>query len=310
MLSAWSATPDVDDERQALGEHLALAAACCRSGAYALTVAAPDDPLQLNLPPIIGGGAGGLPPAALHALAAHYFQAELEQAGVIPVVEVLVRDRLSLTHGTARLAKRLEQFARQQRDWYDRAQRDILFARAFGVGSAATNEHGATVNREFQQHMANLCVALLHLGQKYASGRVVARFDDTLVRQAMRGLLLNLAPFQFSGALLAVGRIQAELQAAVDILSDADLTALVDGHSLWDRVRLLLGQQAPDVERLVRRGQSGLRLLDWLATLVPGLADESSWGQVVASADAPAFTWATTWLDATGLPTTELAGLR
>src|SRR5207244_494696 len=47
-----------------------------------------DDPLQLNLPPLLAGP-DIITPDALRGLAAMYLQAELEQTGLIVVVELL-----------------------------------------------------------------------------------------------------------------------------------------------------------------------------------------------------------------------------
>ncbi len=57
-------------------------------------------------------------------MAALYFQAELEQAGVIPVAEVLTDARFQLQVRDAEAAQRLEDFASDmQAHWYSRQLR-------------------------------------------------------------------------------------------------------------------------------------------------------------------------------------------
>ena len=58
-----------------------------------------NDPLRLSLPPIIGSGSSSTTPdsATLQVIATLYLQAELEQAGVIPVADMLADSRYQLS---------------------------------------------------------------------------------------------------------------------------------------------------------------------------------------------------------------------
>ena len=136
----------VPDGRLPLGESLALARVALAGRAL--------------LPPAGGTGAGFDAPT-LDALGTLYLQAELELAGVIPAAEALAEARTSLDLPNERVAERLERFAQRQREWFDAASRNQLFARVFGTGPAATNDGGGIVNRDFEQRLVALCSALV-----------------------------------------------------------------------------------------------------------------------------------------------------
>ena len=66
--------------------------------------------------------------------------------------------------------------------------------------------------------------------------------------------------------LIAATPIGEQLRAAAEVLNEQGMKALVGGRSLWDVVRFVLGDAAPDIGRLVARGQTGQEVLRWLAT--------------------------------------------
>jgi len=69
---------------------MALAAGCLRADAAVLAAAAAADPLRLDLPPLPAGSRdASITPASLRALAALYLQANLEDAGIVTVAELL-----------------------------------------------------------------------------------------------------------------------------------------------------------------------------------------------------------------------------
>src|SRR5439155_17658901 len=113
------------------------------------------DPLRLHLPPLGFTGGSALPdPAALRIMAAMYLYAELEEAAVIPVAEVLTANRDTLPARSDAALQKLETFWGKSPQWYDRAHRTSLFARRFGTGTAASNDQGTLVNRDFQRALA------------------------------------------------------------------------------------------------------------------------------------------------------------
>ncbi len=284
-----------------LQRSLLLAQACLNGPAHALALGG-GDPLGLDLPPLLNGSGGILPTAAaLRALAALYLHAELEQTGLVLVAEALAQERGVLALRSEQAAARLERFAEQQRTWYDRERRLRLFARLFGLGSSG----GGDVNDGFQQAFGRMCQTILAVADDYRWGQTPGPTRDAALRHAVRAVLINLGTRQFGDTLIAGRKIQAQLTAAVGIVGDPDVGALVQGRGLWDTLRKILGEQTPDLGRLLSRGQSGQRLLTWLALALPQLSQDAP-GVPLLPAGSPAFVWAATWLEATGLPATGL----
>src|SRR5262245_27820953 len=128
---------------------LEAAEECLNGHARALA----EDPLGLHLPPL--DEAGDLPSAqTLRALAVLYLQGELEQAGLLPVAEMLAEARAQLALRSLAAARKLENFARQMSAQYDLASRNRIFARLFGTGRAVVNGDGTPVNRDFERLVA------------------------------------------------------------------------------------------------------------------------------------------------------------
>jgi hypothetical protein len=265
-----------------------------------LALATVGDPLRLDLPPLLSA-VGQVPQAeTLRVMSAVYFQAELEQAGVIAVAELLAESRRTLDVQSVRVSRKLEEFAERSRHhWYDRSSRNVTFARLFGIGAVA-NQHEGTVNRDFQQRLAMLCLALTNYQRDYRWGQTPGATREAALREAARAMLLNLGPRQYGNLPAAARTIQEQLHVAIDVLNDPDLTALFQGRSMWDVLRAILGDAAPDLGRLVTRGQAGMRLLQWLASVIAALQDSAS-TRPLLPAGAPVYVWAAAWLQATGM---------
>lgn len=282
-----------------LDRSLLLANASLNGQVHALSNG--SDPLRLNLPPLLDDSAGMMPSASmLHAMAAIYLQAELEQTGIVVVAEALAQMRASLGLRSRTAAQKLEDFARQQRDWYDREQRHQLFVRLFGIGDITPESRGFEVNRDFQQRFASLSTRLLQYAEDYRWGQQPGPARETTLRHAAKAVLFNLGPRQYGNTVIAGRKIQEQLQAAIGILQDRDIAGLFLGRGLWDTLRKILGDQTPDLGRLNARGQSGQRLLTWLALALPELR-QSTPTRPLLPARSPAFVWAAAWLQATGM---------
>ena len=78
-------------------------------------------------------------------------------------------------------------------------------------------------------------------------------------------LLYNLAQRHFGYAAVAAAAIQEQLQASLDLLSDAGIRAVFQAHGPWDLLQKIVGPDGPDVGRAVHRGQCGYALLHWIA---------------------------------------------
>jgi hypothetical protein len=284
--------------RLSLGEYLKLASDCLRP-ALALSLAAVEDPLRLDLPPMLTA-AGQAPDAAtLRVMATLYFQAELEQAGVIAVAELLAASRHTLEARGERVSRKLDEFAdRGRHQWHDRQSRSLTFARLFGLGTV--DLHGSPVNRDFQQRFATLCLALVNHQRDYFWSQTPGPTREATLREAATALLFNLGPRQYGNLPNAARLIQEQLRAAIDLLNDPDLATLFGARGIWDVLRRVLGKETPDLGRLLTRGQTGLRLLDWLASVIPMLSNPAPAGPLVP-ANSPVYTWAASWLAATGI---------
>jgi hypothetical protein len=276
-----------------------LASDCLRP-ALAQSLAAVEDPLRLDLPPMLATGAQAPDAATLRVMATLYFQAELEQAGVITVAELLAASRRTLEVRNERVSRKLDEFAERGRhQWYDRQSRGVTFTRLFGLGTA-TNLHDGSVNRDFQQRFAMLCLVLVNYQRDYFWGQTPGPTREAALREAATTLLFNLGPRQYGNLPSAARLIQEQLRAAIDLLNDPDLASLFGVRGVWEVLRRVLGRETPDLGRLLTRGQSGLRLLDWLASVIPVLRDPAR-ANLLAPADATVYTWAAAWLAATGI---------
>lgn len=292
--------------RLSLGESLRLAQDCLRP-ALAQSFAANEDPLRLDLPPMLNA-AGQAPDAAmLRVMAALYLQAEMEQAGVIPVAELLAQSRRTLEVRSVRVSRKLDEFAERARhQWYDRPSRSQTFARLFGAGA---DPRDGAANRDFQQRLATLCFALANYQRDYFWGQTPGPTREAAMRESARSLLFNLGPRQYGNLPNAARLIQEQLRAAIDLLNDPDLASLFRARGMWEVLRQVLGRDTPDLGRLVTRGQTGLRLLDWLASVIPALSDPSALRPLLP-ADSPVYTWAAAWLAATGIETAPINARR
>ena len=279
-----------------LHRSMALAAECLRGNAAVLAAASGADPLRLDFPPLPAGSRDAtITASALRALAAMYLQANLEDAGVLAIAELLGQSRDQLRFIDAGAAQKLEPFAHPPHDAYARPQREAIFARLFGVG--ATQQSAA--NHEFEQLLAALCVALQRCEEEFRFSGDLGAARDAALRYAASALLFNLAPRQYGNTLLAAGAIDRQLRQAIAALSDRGILAQFRAANLWQIIRAVAGDATPDLSRLVTRGQSGMAVLLWLANVLGAL---NGTARIVGRSDA-VFMPAAQWLQATGLTT-------
>jgi len=275
------------------GESLGQAAMAVRAYPPGTT---PPDSLRLQLPPIGIGSNGQFPSArVLRVIAALYLYAEHEQAGLIPVVEVLVASRDSLPVQSEVTAGKMEAFYQRERQWYDRSQRNALFARLFGLGPGS--DQGG--NHDFQRIFATFCLAVVAAAQSAQFGSP-GTFESARVSETALELLANVGAHQYGNTLTAAPMIHDQLAAAVDLLLDRGLQTAFEVQGMWNLLQKILGDQSPDFGRLSHRGQSGQRILDWLASALPQLSGNPPRTPLIG-AQAPVAVWASGWLEATGI---------
>ncbi len=292
-----------------LADSLALVQAALRP--YAVVVQ--PDPLRLQLPPAGYGGGVTLPDAgALRVLGALYLYAELEQAGIIPVAEVLAENRDTLTVNSDEVAGKLNAFAHKGPVWYDRPHRSMLFARLFGTGAGASNDAGTLVNRDFERCLGAFCLAVISSTASaslpgYSLYRTNSQLQDAHLMQSAMDLLTNLGARQFGNTLLAARAVHEQFTLAVEILNHPALQATFQAHGLWDVLLKIIGDPSPDFARLLHRGQDGQRIIEWLALALP-LAGRVSARMPDISPQSPIAIWGAGWLDANNmLPVTSSA---
>jgi len=263
-----------------------------------------DDPLRLDLPPLVDGTSR--PSAAtLRLTGAMYLQSELEQSGLVNAAEVLVDARETLAiHDT--LARKLEDYARAMRgespvQWLDARRRVQLYARLFGVGAGAGLGNNAIQgNRAFEQLLAALCAALLRVEAALRWSATPDPMLDAGVRFAASSLLLNVGAQQYGVSSITASRLDQQVRAAIAILNDQELNNMLGVHGVWAVIKTLLGADAPDSGRHAARGPAGQLVFYWLATVLPALDNERS-TVVVPTRDAAVFGAAARWIVASGL---------
>jgi hypothetical protein len=279
-----------DGHLPGLGSALALAAA--ELAAPPVLALAAVDPLRVELPPVAGAPAP-LTRETLRSLGALYLLAELEQTGLVAVAERLAAARLRLDTRSVAAAARLEDFAVRARDWHPADQRAILYARLFGTGPAAAAT-GASANRDFEPRLAAACAAVVQHEAPLAAG---SAFAHAALWHAAAALASSLAARGSGAAVVAGRRLAEQARAAVALLSDPGVAALLGERGAWDVVRRVLGDATPDLRRLIDRGRGGQAVIAWLPEA--GVLAPQRPPRIAVSPAALA--GAASWLTASGL---------
>jgi hypothetical protein len=225
-----------------------------------------------------------------------YLAAELEQAGVVAIAELLSQQRDTLNLSSYEAAAKLDDFDTRSHLWYDRPSRLQLYARLFGIGSNATNDAGTLANRDFVSRLAALCHAFVSYANPPGEG---ASELDAMLRESAQALLENLASRGLANTVLAARRIQDQTRHAVDLLRDPAVDAVVGAHSLQDAIVAILGKDAPDVQRLIDCGVAGQTILNWLAGAIPAIYSAPAEQALINSGDS-VLEAAEQWLQAAG----------
>jgi hypothetical protein len=212
------------------------------------------------------------------------------------VTEALAGARDRLQFLSVEAARRLDEIARARMTW-DRARREALFARLFGIGAGSTRD-AAAVNNDFLQTLASLCLALARYEEEDRLSGSPGASREAQLRYAASSVLYNLGPRQSGITSIAAQEIHHQLQQAVAILGDRSLLGQFRAQSIWDLLRILLDGSAADNGRILRRGESGVQVFDWLATVMSALGGPGNARLVPRGASV--FVHAAQWLEATG----------
>lgn len=282
-----------------LGAALRLAGAALSPPARSF--AAASDPLRLELPPLALPGAPRVGAHTVSSYAALYLHAELEQAGVLPVVEALAEMRHTLALRDARVLQRLERFAQGATGHPSRAQRAELYARLFGIGEGARPDPRHPSRIDFMQRLLRLASAIDRFdGERQRNGQASSTAQILLRAGAQQ--LIELLAAQPEGYLVhSARRIHARALAAFEVLGDEGLRTPLGTRTPWETLRRLAQDAIAGMDDAARRGASGQTVLRWLASALPWLADLR---REVAAPDAATAIAARRWMIAAGLPAT------
>jgi hypothetical protein len=294
-----------DTRRLNLRESLHLADSILTRPSMSLALNNIDDgSLRLNLPPLIGSN---LTPdsATLKIMATLYFQAELEQVGIISVAELLVDSRYQLKIYNEKSARQLEDFFRNKRDWYDRNAREQIYLRVFGFSSSNQNLNNSLANRDFQTKFANFCLALWRLGDNFTYQKKPSLMLDSAFKQTATDLLINLGSRGYGDIHEASKRIQNQLSKSISLLEDEGIGNALQTKGMWNILRFVLNPNVPDFARLTTRGQSGLRLLNWLSSILPQISDSNNLKPILDGI-SPVLNWTEMWLNASGFDVKQM----
>jgi hypothetical protein len=264
---------------------LAVESAVRSSSRRATTLS--DDPLDLDLPPL-QHSTGAIAPETMATLGGLYLIGWLEQTGMLRAGELLVERRSSLDLRSVEAAELLDEAAVASAAWYPEDQRQLLFARVFGMGAAGRDR--TTSNDPFEGLLMEVCGALVAWGDDARFDRPPARFRTSSLRSTVRELRSNLADRQHGNTLSAARRLAAQVRVAHELLNHDGIIALVAGRTMWDVVRAMW-EQPPDIDRLVTKGQSGHHVIAWAGSSSAdqseptGLALDSAWLWLQATHD-------------------------
>ena len=253
-----------------------------------------DDLGAIDLPPVTPVD---VDQGHLRAIASLYLASELENAGIVPAAEGLVRLAMS---GSLRVDFG-DGGAIIQRFWRDRngratgAERMGFFASLFGTPGGPSD---STVGRnlEFEDLLINLCEALYKLDEQASNRAWGSVAQQARVRTASQGILSNLLRVS-GGITVFMGKeILGLVRETLSILAHPSVKAAFHAQSVWDVVdEIDRRMRRPMREHglFMRRGQAGMTILSWLADAAPLL----STNKPLVGLDHPVIPAAVEWLE-------------
>jgi hypothetical protein len=241
--------------------------------------------------------------AHIRSIASLYLAAQLEEARLLPAVEMLaglaISGGLHIDLGPA--ADLIAMFWRDRSERFHETERRAFFARLFGSDEPEPTADApggrSAVNSTFEDLMIDLCESLYRLDEASFGTGEAGPHAQTRVRIAGRTLTQNLLEKSGGITVFAARDILAAIQSGVRILQQTGVQRAFGVHSLWGAVRAIATRYLhadTDVQAYVARGKSGLTVLSWLADSLPSIDD----GPPLVTLDHPAIAAATEWLQA------------
>jgi hypothetical protein len=222
--------------------------------------------------------------AHLRTLASLYLTSQLEQASLLPAVELLagigVGGGVSVDLGPA--SSKLMEFWRHRKERFSPEERRSLFDRLF--------------DSNFENLMISLCEALYKLDEGVIPQGTSNPLEQAKVRTLGEQLAEYLLNHTTGESTFAANDILASTRAATEILKDPRVEHAFGAHSVWMTVAAILhryGTAAADPVAFVVRGKAGLTILSWLAD-AHGVIETST--QPLVGLDNPVIAAAVDWL--------------
>jgi len=239
----------------------------------------------------------------VRVFASLYLAAELEQAGVVPIAELLAEQRDTLNLTSYQAAAKLDDFATRERQCTT-----VRAARRCTPACSASEPARRT--RPARSSTVSSCRSSLRCaGRLRGSARDLFRHPRHC--RPRRGSAYDGGngadeprAARPRNTLLAARRLQDQVRRAVDILRDPAIGSLVGARTMQQTIINILGKDAPDVQRLIDSGLGGQAVLEWLATALPRIADDTGHVPVMTPDDRIAVT-AALWLRAVGSASTR-----
>lgn len=220
--------------------------------------------------------------AHLRTLAALYLTSQLEQASLLPSVELLAGIGAGVSVDLGPASSKLMDFWRHRKERFSPEERRGLFERLF--------------DSNFENLMISLCEALYKLDE----GVIPQGRSNPLEQAKVRTLGEQLAEYLLNHttgeSTFAASDILASTRAATEILKDPRVEHAFGAHNVWMTVSSIMrryGVAAPDPVSFVVRGRAGLTILSWLAD-AHGLINTST--QPLVGLDNPVIAAAVDWL--------------
>jgi len=254
-----------------------------------------DDLPGIKLPP---SASSDIDQAQLRAIATLYLASELDAAGVLPAADALTKlarsGALPLDFGDA--APLVEQYWEGRNQRTSPEERAAFFAGLFGAQAGPVSGTHPR-NDGFEDSFIDLCEALYRLDDQASAVATGSVGSQARVRATAQGLLDNLSRAAGSMTVFIAQDILGATKSALAILGHAAVRAAFGARTLWDVVETIGNKiRTPfiDHDLHVRRGQSGMTILAWLADIAPSLGT----GTAQITLDNPVIAAASDWLEA------------
>ena len=255
---------------------------------------------DVDLPPIAGSAADQ---SHLNTVPPLYLAAELEAADFLPAVEtyagLFASGGIAADLGPA--MQLVVEFWRGRNQRFTRDERRAFFARLFGDTSGPALAVPGGRNTQFEDLMINLTEALYKLNPVPAIEQLlhqgIAPASEVSLQLAAESLVENLLPRSGGMAAYAAHDLLNTIQQALEILKQPAVQQSVGAKSVWGAVANIVESylhEAADIDSHVRRGQSGMAVLAWLAGTAPNMDNRTTF-QLDPNSDVVGA--ATAWLE-------------